>query len=55
MGKFTLTKQDIEKASDLLKQTNDSFYKNKTIWEVISKNNTIKPSIITILEEANKL
>ena len=55
MDKFTLSKQDVQDATKLLKETIDSFYKTKTVWEVISKNDSVKPALLTILDEANRI
>jgi len=52
---FELSKQGIEDATKYLKETKDSFYKSKTAWEVLSKADTIKPSMMDILDTANKL
>lgn len=54
MEKFPLTKQGIQDATEFLKSIKDSFYKNLTAWEVLTKNGKT-PSIIEILDTANKL
>lgn len=54
MEKFVLTKASIEEAKEYLKTTKDSFYKNQTAWEVLTKGGKV-PSLIEILDTANKL
>lgn len=54
MEKFTFTPNGIKEAVDYLKSTRDEFYVEKTLWSILTKDNTIKPTMLQVYDNANE-
>ena len=53
MEKFEFTPKGIKDAVAYLKSTYDEYYVDKTLWSILTKDNTIKPKLLEAFDLAN--